>query len=419
MKGIIKNILLIGGFSTLLLSCEKDGKKQEFYYPEPTVLGIYPTSGYTLSQVAINGENFGDRLEPVSILIGGKEAEVVSCKNNRIVAVVPKDAISGDVTLKVWQYEFDNVGKFTVLAKPTITSVVSTNEDYSLFAAAGEEITITGISFGTEIDNVTAKIGNKAATVLSVKEDEIKLKVPEGYGVGAVSLTIKGYEMSSNDCLLEPTYTGDLTEFALKNCSQPFTMTDDAIDEFWGIPTDWLFNEKFYYTENGSRVLIRPLIFDDNNPDGCISFLCNLWSNANHKNHPLENAKMYQVAVLPAGDYTIKWSVPECNTLGGNFGTIIGVTKGKATLPDLVQEKGWAPEDESQFVTDESGNKAYFRITDEIVLFDKDRGPVDYSMKMRLEETTEVTIGFVANISLSKGGNVNISKMIVERNLIN
>ena len=88
-------------------------------------------------------------------------------------------------------------------------------------------------------------------------------------------------------------------------------------------------------------------------------------------------------------------------------------------MPDLVQEKGWAPEDESQFVTDESGNKAYFRITDEIVLFDKDRGPVDYSMKMRLEETTEVTIGFVANISLSKGGNVNISKMIVERNLIN
>ena len=47
MKGIIKNILLVGVFSTLLLSCEKDGKKQEFYYPEPTVLGIYPTSVYT------------------------------------------------------------------------------------------------------------------------------------------------------------------------------------------------------------------------------------------------------------------------------------------------------------------------------------------------------------------------------------
>ena len=89
MKSLIKNIVVIGGFSALLFSCEKDGKKQEFYYPEPTVTGIYPASGYTLSQVAINGENFGERLEPVSVHFGDKKAEVVSCKNNRIIVVVP------------------------------------------------------------------------------------------------------------------------------------------------------------------------------------------------------------------------------------------------------------------------------------------------------------------------------------------
>ena len=67
------------------------------YIPEQTVLGIYPTSGYTLSQVAINGENFGDRLEPISVFFGDKEAEIISCKNNRIVVVVPKDAVSSEV----------------------------------------------------------------------------------------------------------------------------------------------------------------------------------------------------------------------------------------------------------------------------------------------------------------------------------
>lgn len=412
MKGIIKNILLVGVFSTLLLSCEKDGKKQEFYYPEPTVLGIYPTSGYTLSQVAINGENFGDRLEPISVFFGDKEAEIISCKNNRIVVVVPKDAVSSEVMLKVWQYEFDNVGKFTVVSKPTITSVSSSNEESTLFAAEGDIVTISGISFGTEEENITVKIGNKTAEIVSVQDDEIRVKAPGGYGLGEVSLTIKGYE-TSGSCLLEPTYTGDLTAFALKNCSQPFTTTDDALDDVWGIPTDWLFNEKFYYTENGSRVLIRPLLIDGNNPDGCISFLCNFWSNTNHKDHPLENAKMYQVAVLPAGKYTIKWTVQECNTVGGNFGTIIGVTEGNATLPGFGASERLGSEDESKFVTDESGKKAYFLITDEIVLA-KD-GPKEYSMDMQLAETTQVTIGFVANISLSKGGNVNISKMVVER----
>lgn len=260
MRSLIKNILLIGGLSVLLFSCEKDGKKQEFYYPEPTVHGIYPTSGYTLSQVAISGENFGERLEPVSVFFGDKEAEIVSCKNNRIVVVVPKDAVSSEVMLKVWQYEFDNVGKFTVMSKPTITSVSSSNEESALFAAEGDVITITGISFGTEKENVMVKIGTKTAEIISVQDEEIQVKAPAGYGLGTVSLTIKGYE-TLGTCLLEPTYTGDLTAFALKNSSQPFTITDDALDDVWGIPTDWLFNEKFYYQENGSRVLIRPLIF--------------------------------------------------------------------------------------------------------------------------------------------------------------
>lgn len=415
MKSLIKNIVMIGGLATLLFSCEKDGKKQEFYYPEPTVSGIYPTSGYTLSQVVISGEDFGDRLEPISVHFGDKAAEIVSCKNNRIIVVVPEGAVTGDIVLKVWQYEFDNIGKFTVMSKPTITSITSSNADSQLFAAENDIVTIHGVAFGESTDNLSVKIGDKIAEIISVQDEEIQVKTPGGYGIGAVSLNLKGYETKYGS-LLEPTYTGDLTTYALKNCNRPFSKTDDALENnAWAIPTGWLFNDKFYYEENGSRMLIRPLIFDGNNPEGCISFLCNIWD-ASHKNHPLDNAKMYQVTVLPAGKYTITWSVSECNTLGGNFGTIIGVTKGEGTLPDLALANNvWLPVDEAAFVESDLGTKAYFRITDEIVLYDKERGPVDYSMNMVLTETTQVTIGFVTNIGLSRGGNVNIAGMTVER----
>ena len=51
--------------------------------------------------------------------------------------------------------------------------------------------------------------------------------------------------------------------------------------------------------------------------------------------------------------------------------------------------------------------------------YDKERGDVEFTLNIVLTETTEVTIGFVANVSMlnntSKGGNVNISKMVVER----
>lgn len=420
MRHLIKNITLIGALSALLFSCEKDGKKQEFYYPEPIVTGIYPTTGYTLSQVVINGENFGDRLEPVSVHFGDKKAEIVSCKNNRIIVVVPKDAVSGDVTLKVWQYEFDNVGKFTVVPKPTIISVSSSNTDCPLFAAENDVITITGISFGTNKEDITVKIGTKIAEVISIQDDEIQVRTPAGYGIGTVQINVKGYE-AENGSFLDPAYTGDLTIYALKNSSQPFVMTDDGLEsECWAIPTEWQYNDKFYYDESGTKVLIRPLLIDKNYPDGCISLLCNQWANANHK-HGLENAKMYQVSTLPAGTYKISCFVPECVGLGGNLEAIVGATKGNGTLPDLAAVNGvWTPVDETAFLEDLSGNKAYCRLTDNKSLaYDKERGDVEFTLNIVLTETTEVTIGFVANVSMlnntSKGGNVNISKMVVER----
>ena len=138
--------------------------------------------------MAINGENFGERLEPVSVHFGDKKAEVVSCKNNRIIVVVPKDAVSSDVVLKVWQYEFNNVGKFTVMPKPTITSVSSSNTECPLFAAENDVITIFGTSFGTEKENITVKIGTKLAEVISVQDEEIQVKTPAGYGIGTVHI---------------------------------------------------------------------------------------------------------------------------------------------------------------------------------------------------------------------------------------
>lgn len=415
MKSLMKNMILIGGLAALLFSCEKDGKKQEFYYPEPIVSGIYPTSGFTLSQVAINGENFGERLEPISVYFGDKKAEIISCKNNRIIVVVPKDAVSSEIALKLWQYEFDNVGKFTVMSKPVITSISSSNTDSPLFAEENDIVTIQGTAFGNNTDNLIVKIGYKTAEVISVQDDKIQVRTPAGYGMGSVSVNLKGYETEYGS-LLEPTYTGDLTAFALKNCNRPFIKTEDELEnKYWAIPIDWMFNDNFYYEENGTRNLIRPLFFDVNHPEGCISLLCNIWD-VSHKNHPLDNAKMYQVTVLPAGKYKITWSVSECATLGGKFGTIIGVTKGEATLPDLaVVDNVWLPVDESGFMDNGSGGKTYFRITDEIVNFDKERGDVDFSMNMVLPETTKVTIGFVANISTSRGGNVNITGMAVER----
>jgi len=77
----------------------------------------------------------------------------------------------------------------------------------------------------------------------------------------------------------------------------------------------------------------------------------------------------------------------------------------------------WMPVDESAFIEKTDGSKSYVRISDNKVL--KAEGPKNFDMTIVQSETTEVTIGFVANIGMinnnSKGGNVDISNISIER----
>lgn len=394
-------MLLMGGLSALLFSCEKDGKKQEFYYPEPTVTGIYPTNGYTLSQVAINGENFGDRMEPISVFFGDKEAEIVSCKNNRIVTVVPEGASSGDVMLKVWQYEFESVGKFTVVPKPSIVSVSSNNAASPRLADVGDEITITGTSFGDNADDVVAKVGDVTAEIISVTNEEMKIEAPAGYGLGAVSLSVRGYEISG-DYLLESSYTGDVTAFALKNYSMPFDYYADTKKGVWYVPADWMMDKEFH-----------PVIYDNRNDNGRISFLSTSYDS---NSRDLVNDKMYQVTTLPAGKYTFTLSISACGFARTykSFGVLFGVTSGDKTLPDVNCEgRVCKPADESAFI----GN-SYVVITDEDYAHDAENLTLKTEeITVTLAKSTTVTIGFVAHIvkNGTGGANVDITNIQIEK----
>ena len=414
MKLQIKHWMFIAGMSVITIGCEKDGKETFYQYPEPTVEGIYPESGFAGSQMSINGTNFGDRVEPVKVYFNGVIADsIVSCKDNRIVVYVPEGARTGDVSLEIWQHKIESAGAFTVLPNPTVSSVTSDNTVLPVFATEGDILTITGTGFGTDASDVRVRIGQAFANVTSVNDTEIKAEVPEGYGSGMVTVSVKGYEMECAG-FLEPTYTGDVTTAFLKNCTYPFARTNDELIDIWGVPADWLFNDAFYFESNGQSVNKRCL----NNDMKMLSFLCNQWSTHNTEDYYLENAKMYQVTRLPKGKYLLSWDAAECSYVSGNFGMIIGVTKGNGTLPDMEGEgRTWSVSDETSFLG--TDNKSYFMITDEPVTYVEGKYET-FSMEFEQPEdgAQEVTLGFVANITMAgtKGGcNVTIRNISLER----
>ena len=95
---------------------------------------------------------------------------------------------------------------------------------------------------------------------------------------------------------------------------------------------------------------------------------------------------------------------------------IFGITKGSSTLPDL-DNGTWNPVSESDFIEKTDGNKSYIKVSDNRVL--RAEGPKSFDMTFTLSERTEVTVGFVANISLDyrnqKGGNVEVTEIAIER----
>lgn len=383
--------------------------------------GVSPLVGYIGTVVTITGTYMPETAEQLVVKFDGVAATVSDYQYKdenggtaTLTVKVPNGISVGNVslTMAIGKLQFYE-GNFTVNSSPVMNAIAET------VVLVGESITIKGANFGTDKEVVSAFLNETEVEIISILNNEVKVVVPDNFGTAKdvkISLRYPDIPVVEGQSVNVMGKTGDVTAVVLKNCQPTFSKTEDALVNDWAIPTDWEFNSKFYYEEGGQNVLIRPLIFDKNNsPEGCISMLCNQWANANHK-HALENAKMYQVVTLPAGTYKISWTVPECNTLGGNFGVIIGITKGSATLPDL-SAGNWLPVKESDFVETTEGNKSYVKISDNRVL--RAEGPESYDMTFVLTEKIEVTIGFVANISTDsrnqKGGNLDISKIVVER----
>ena len=110
------SFIVLTAMTVYVAGCEKGPQFKEYIYPEPTFTEMTPTQGKAGINVTITGTNF-DTLPPaVRVFFGGIKADTVrSANNNQIVVKVPPTAVSGKVTLQVWNHKIDSIGTFTVL----------------------------------------------------------------------------------------------------------------------------------------------------------------------------------------------------------------------------------------------------------------------------------------------------------------
>ncbi|GAA4092319.1 IPT/TIG domain-containing protein [Mucilaginibacter panaciglaebae] len=158
---------------------------------KPTIENMTPLSGAEGDTVTLTGVNYSATIADNILKFNGTDAKIISANTTKIKAIVPKQGVTGAVTLRVKNSDILTGPTFTYILPAKITS----------FAPAvtkiGDTVVIKGSNFSTtKADNVV-KIKNVAATVIAASATQISAVVPTGAATGRITVTIGGHTATS------------------------------------------------------------------------------------------------------------------------------------------------------------------------------------------------------------------------------
>ncbi|SOD13344.1 IPT/TIG domain-containing protein [Pedobacter xixiisoli] len=177
------------GGSTGLLSLKYEEQSFEvgqYTYQELSIKTVFPANGPAGSQIRITGEGFSSIKDPVTVLINGKPALVVSVSDNIIVAEVPADAGFGPITVKV-------NGKEST-GQNFIYQAVSSIKP--LTGGKNTKVTINGVGFENLVAGNIVDFNGKSATVVEATDSRLVVLAPDGVSTGPLSVTINGQKIT-------------------------------------------------------------------------------------------------------------------------------------------------------------------------------------------------------------------------------
>jgi len=153
----------------------------------PVITSVNPAAGATGDGVTIVGTSFGSTQGAGVVTFNGVAATtVVSWTDTAIELSVPAAAASGPLAVTV-NGQASNAVYFTVVALPVITSLDPER------GAAGQPVTIAGLTFGSARDGGGVTFNGAPAIVTSWGDTLITAIVPPEAATGPVVVTANGY----------------------------------------------------------------------------------------------------------------------------------------------------------------------------------------------------------------------------------
>lgn len=375
----------------------------------PEMTEILPARVTGNTEITVVGKNFGAVAEDALLYctIDGEEVPftITSCLDEEIKAIVPETTVFGEFDLKVriQGKEAKNTLKITLLEKPTVTTVKSDNVLSESFAFAGDKVTISGTGFGTDANAVTVKFGElNAASIESCVNSKIVAVVPEGFARGAITVTKDGLSSTSADELKVLEDNTDISSYVLRNYKTPFIQNEfeegqGGDDNSWAVPAGWIVNEaaQNMFNKQNKQYCSVPVggLYLQKGEGVALVMQAGWNNNAVEATKTVTNGKMYQNITLPKGSYILAVTYGEVLLKNGK--PYVAIVKNMAELPNPDQ-------------LSEANGDVFWKFKDH----SKNDPLAVESIPFNLSETTEVCLGFTANLPYTSCFKVTELKLI-------
>lgn len=172
----------------------------DFTVLQTTITGFSPAASTVKEKVTITGTNFSTTPALNVVKFGDVPATVTSATATELEVTVPDDAVTGKISVTIYEKATVSTNDFTVLL-PVI-------DNFSpLSAVAGVVVTINGSNFSAVPEDNIVRVGSTevVAKVLSTAVDKLTIEIPEDAYNGKISVTSKGKKTTSSGDFTLPT----------------------------------------------------------------------------------------------------------------------------------------------------------------------------------------------------------------------
>ncbi|MCL6273789.1 IPT/TIG domain-containing protein [Muricauda sp. 2012CJ35-5] len=150
-----------------------------------------PQKGSIGTQIEINGSNFGESFEDITVYFNGTATDIDQLSNSRLLVKVPEGATTGPIEVTVGNETVTSTASFTV--GPTISGFTPDQEN------EGVIVEINGSNFSTVPENNVVKFNNVAAQVTDATSTMLTVILPNGATTGNISVEVAGQTTESAD----------------------------------------------------------------------------------------------------------------------------------------------------------------------------------------------------------------------------